>query len=69
MIFQTSKKLNVQVFATTHSDECLKAAYEAAESLKCDDCLKLYRFDKIEDGTRVEDYTADELFYAITSNQ
>lgn len=69
MIFQTSKKLNVQVFATTHSDECLKAAYEAVESLKCNDCLKLYRFDKIKDGTRVEDYTAEELFYAITSNQ
>jgi AAA15 family ATPase/GTPase len=69
MIFQTSQKLNVQVFVATHSDECIKAAYEAVESLKCYDSLKLYRFDRIKDGTRVEDYTANELYSAITSNQ
>lgn len=67
MIFQTSQKLDVQVFVATHSDECLKAAYEAVESLGCYNNLKLYRFDKTKDGTRVEDYTADELFHAITS--
>jgi len=69
MIFQTSLKLNVQVFVATHSDECIKAAYEAVESLECYDSLKLYRFDRIKDGTRVEDYTANELYSAITSNQ
>jgi AAA15 family ATPase/GTPase len=69
MIFQTSQKLDVQVFVATHSDECIKAAYEAVESLKCYGSLKLYRFDRIKDGTRVEDYTANELYSAITSNQ
>jgi AAA15 family ATPase/GTPase len=69
MIFQTSLKLNTQVFVVTHSDECVKAAYEAVESLECYDSLKLYRFDRIKDGTRVEDYTANELYSAITSNQ
>jgi AAA15 family ATPase/GTPase len=69
MIFQTSLKLNVQVFVATHSDECIKAAYEAVESLKCDDSLKLYRFDRTKDGTRVVDYTANELYTAIASEQ
>ena len=69
MIFQTSQKLNVQVFVATHSDECIKAAYEAVESLKCYDSLKLYRFDKMKDRTRVVDYTAKELYTAITSEQ
>jgi AAA15 family ATPase/GTPase len=69
MIFQTSQKLNVQVFVATHSDECLKAAYEAVESLGCYDNLKLYRFDKTKDGTRVVDYTANELYTAIASEQ
>jgi len=69
MIFQTSQKLNVQVFVATHSDECIKAAYEAVESLKCYDSLKLYRFDRIKDGTRVVDYTANELSVAIASEQ
>jgi len=69
MIFQTSRKLNIQVFVATHSDECIKAAYEAVESLECYDSLKLYRFDKMKDRTRVEDYTAKELSYAIASEQ
>jgi AAA15 family ATPase/GTPase len=69
MILQTSHDLNVQVFATTHSDECIKAAYEAVDSLGYDDSLKLYRFDKTQDKTRVVDYTAKELYSAITSNQ
>ena len=69
MILQTSHDLIVQVFATTHSDECLKAAYEAVDSLEYYDNLKLFRFDRTEDETKVVDYSTKQLLYAIASEQ
>jgi hypothetical protein len=69
MIAQTARRLEVQVFAATHSDECIRALYEAVESLGCQEDLRLYRFDLTGDGTRAVDYSADELSAAIASEQ
>lgn len=69
MIAQTARRLNVQVFAATHSDECIRALHNAVVSLDAREDLRLYRFDLTERGTRVVDYTADELAAAIESEQ
>lgn len=69
LIARTARKLNVQVFAATHSDECIRAVHEAVRTLKYQDDLRLYRFDLTKNGTRVTDYTEKELGAAIETNQ
>lgn len=69
MIGQTARTHRVQVFATTHSDECIRAAVEAMSSANLDKDLKLYRFDRVADGTRVVDYSTGDLTAAIRSEQ
>ena len=69
MIAQTARRLNVQLFAATHSDECIRALHSAVSSLSYQEDLRLYRFDMIERGTRAVDYTSEELAAAIESEQ
>lgn len=69
MIAEAAQRLHVQVFATTHSDECIRAASEAMPSPTLEPVLKLYRFDRTPTGTRVVDYSAGELVAAIASEQ
>jgi len=69
MIVQTARRLEVQVFAATHSDECIRALHEAVEALGYQEDLRLYRFDLTANGTRAVDYSADELSAAIASEQ
>jgi AAA15 family ATPase/GTPase len=65
LIFKTAKDLNVQVFATTHSSDCVKAFQRAAEEDKEDegilirlvrkgDKIKAILFDEEELETAVE---------------
>jgi predicted ATPase len=61
MIAETARRLDVQVFAATHSYECIQAIHEAIEDLGYIDDLKAYRFDRIGETTRVVDYTAEML--------
>ncbi len=65
MIFETARRLDVQVFAATHSDECIQAASQTIQELKLLDDLRLYRLDRLESGTRVVDYSAKALAAAI----
>jgi AAA domain, putative AbiEii toxin, Type IV TA system len=46
-----SKKRNLQVFATTHSEECIHAACRAFSELG-DEGLRVIRLDRLETGTR-----------------
>jgi len=69
MIAQTARRLNVQVFAATHSDECIRALHSAVSALDYQTDLQLYRFDMTQRDTRVTHYTADELAAAIESEQ
>lgn len=48
-IYKAAQLFNVQVFATTHSYECINAAHEAFSELETDD-LGLYRLDRHDDG-------------------
>jgi hypothetical protein len=50
-----SRKRNLQVFATTHSEECIHAACRAFGGLD-DDGLRVIRLDRLEGGTRAVIY-------------
>ena len=69
MIFQTARKLEVQIFAATHSDECLRAASQTAKKLDHTGDLRLYRLDVVNGNTVVTDYSGEELATAIASEQ
>lgn len=69
LIAGTARKLNVQVFAATHSDECIRAVNEAMKNLNYTQDLKLYRFDISKEGTRAIGYSANELDAAIETDQ
>ncbi len=67
-IFSTAKKSNVQVFATTHSWECVTAAARAAELLTDED-FRLHRVERDEDGkSRVVTFDKESLATAIELN-
>lgn len=63
-IYRLSELFNIQVFATTHSIEAIKAAH-IAFSEKDDYAFKLYRLEKIKDEISVISYEKDELEAAI----
>lgn len=69
LIAQMARQLNVQVFAATHSDECIRAVNEAVQTLGYTPDLQLYRFDLTPEGTRVVDYNTHELTAAIETEQ
>ena len=69
MLFETAKRLDVQVFAATHSDECIRAASETVQALNCQQDLRLFRLDLVKGRTSVTDYDADDLAAAIASEQ
>jgi len=61
-LFEAAKKFNVQIFATTHSEECI----EAFAKIECDeDDLMLFRLSKKEDKTWVTKYRHENLLAAF----
>ena len=55
-----SRKFNVQVFATTHSYECIVAANNAFTELESDE-LHLHRLRRDEDHIKAVTYTKEAL--------
>lgn len=64
VIAQTAEDLDVQVFATTHSYECVRDAHEA---LGPNDFV-LHRLEADEDGNRCVTYTPTSIAAAIEHN-
>lgn len=64
VIARTAKDLDVQVFATTHSYECVRDAHEA---LGPNDFV-LHRLEANEDGNRCVTYTPTSIAAAIEHN-
>ena len=61
LILETAKELNVQVFATTHSWDCI-AAYQEALSQDEDSSIgKLFRLDSKYGKLRAVEYDAEDL--------
>lgn len=62
IIFALSEKLNVQVFATTHSNDCLFGFESVLNSTNSTTTGKVIRLDRKKDGEIKEvDFTAEEL--------
>jgi AAA15 family ATPase/GTPase len=59
-ILKTAKTYNVQLFITTHSQECI-GALASVYSSNADDNIRLYRIEKDEKSHRVFKYTPDMI--------
>jgi AAA15 family ATPase/GTPase len=63
-IAEAARQADVQVFATTHSYECIQAAQQAFQP-QDSGVLRLFRLDRIQDQIRVVEYDQETLNYAI----
>ena len=61
IIFYLSKKLNVQVFATTHSEDCIRGFEEALNGNKDKLDGKLIRLDLKKGVIRPVEFNSEEL--------
>ena len=64
VIAQAARQANVQIFATTHSWECLRWAHEAFSESEVYD-LRLYRLDRGKDSIDVVSYDRDGIESAL----
>lgn len=65
LILATAKELNVQVFATTHSWDCIAAYQEALAEVEDQSIGKLFRLDSKYGKLRAVEYDANDLDIAI----
>lgn len=65
LILETAKELNVQVFATTHSWDCIAAFQEALEEVEDQSIGKLFRLDSKYGKLRAVEYNAEDLEIAV----
>lgn len=70
IVFQTAKKLNVQVFATTHSSDCVRSFSDVAGKPEYTGMGNYLRLQKSasDDGVVVVDYDMEELETALELN-
>lgn len=68
LILKTAQQLNVQVFATTHSWDCVCAFQEALDNLEDRDIGKLFRLDMKYEKIRAVEYLAEDLKIALRQN-
>jgi AAA15 family ATPase/GTPase len=67
LIFKLAKELNVQVFATTHSKDCVEGFHAVWETQE--DAGTLHRLDNnLDDGVSVMPYTCELIAYALESD-
>ena len=61
IVFDLAIKLNVQVFATTHSEDCITAFSTVTNLKKYKNLGSLIRLEKVTTGIKVVDFQSDEL--------
>jgi predicted ATP-dependent endonuclease of OLD family len=66
LVLETAKRLNVQVFATTHSWDCIAAFQSAMEEMEDPTIGKLIRLDARGDELRAIEYDAEDLEVAVS---
>jgi AAA15 family ATPase/GTPase len=64
-ILEIAKEFNIQVFATTHSWDCIASFQEALAQLKDNSIGKLFRLSRQDENIRVVEYNTDELSIAV----
>jgi AAA15 family ATPase/GTPase len=65
LIIETAKKLDVQIFATTHSWDCLAAFQQALTQTKEDDLGTVFRLERKNGQIDHVSYTGKELAVAV----
>lgn len=65
LIIQTAQDLNIQVFATTHSWDCICALQEVLPDLEDDSVVKLFRLSKKYGKLRAVEYDAEDIDIAV----
>lgn len=65
LILDIAQRLDVQVFATTHSWDCITAFQEALNQIEDRSVGKLWRLSRRGEEIRAVEYTADELSRAV----
>lgn len=65
LVLETSIKQDAQVFATTHSWDCVKAFQQALENFNKPNIGRLIRLERFDDQVRAVLYSADELDIAV----
>ncbi len=68
LLLETAQRLDLQIFATTHSYDCVTAFSEALKQLEADEIGKLFRLDWRGDMVRAVDYSAEILSAAVRQN-
>jgi len=66
-IFDWAQKLNVQVFASTHSRECIRAFSDCAETNLFGSEAKLFRIERAAERFRAVEYTRELLAESLES--
>ncbi|MGK7955713.1 MAG: ATP/GTP-binding protein, partial [Crocosphaera sp.] len=65
LLIKTAQELNVQIFATTHSWDCICAYQEALEDIEDKSVGKLFRLDSKYGKLRAVEYKADDVSIAV----
>jgi len=66
VIFQTAERLNIQVFATTHSADCINAFSEALTEEAYHHVGKLFRLERRGEQIEAVDYDYQDLAIATS---
>ena len=66
-IFNWSEKLNIQVYATTHSDECIKAFSNSVDTTLFGSEARLFRIERKDEKFRAAEYTKELLSESLES--
>jgi len=67
-VLNWAQDLNVQVFATTHSIECVKAFNNSADTTLFGSQAKLFRIERKDEKFRAVEYTKEILAESLESN-
>jgi AAA15 family ATPase/GTPase len=65
LVLKTAQNLDIQVFATTHSWDCIAAFKEALQELEDQSVAKLFRLDSKYGKLRAVEYDAEEIRIAV----
>ncbi len=68
LLLEIAQRLNVQIFATTHSWDCISAFQEALDQLEDNSVGKLFRLSRKGENIRAVDYPAEKLGVAVRQN-
>ncbi len=63
-LMEVAQQFNTQIFATTHSFECILAAHRAFEESQSND-FRLHRLDRIKDNIKLVTYDRESLAAAV----